>query len=327
MSSLSRYGLITLGSYLKKISDTLFREVDHLYKANNLNVPSRFIPAILLIKDNGQISVSELAGKLGQTHSAVSQMSQKLAKWHLIFDAPDVLDERRRLLSLTPQGYEYLDKLSPFLFEIERQLTAMLGAGAEEMLSLLRKFEQEQKLQPLTYRVSSAMQRREQYVVNIVDYEPTYAEAFKRLNVEWLEKYFYVEAIDEQVLSNPDSYIIEPGGHILIALIRNKPVGTAALIATSDNAFELSKMSVSAEYQGLGIGRKLAIAAIEYYQSSGRSLLYLESNSRLTPALALYESLGFQHRARPGGDSHYQRADVYMEYLPKNSTRNGNAIK
>ena len=47
---------------------------------------------------------------------------------------------------------------------------------------------------------------------------------------------------------------------------------------------------------------------------SGAPLLFLESNSKLHPAIRLYESSGFTHVARPAGDAHYQRADVYMEW-------------
>jgi hypothetical protein len=36
--------------------------------------------------------------------------------------------------------------------------------------------------------------------MNVVDYEPAYASAFERLNLEWLEKYFWVEDIGRDLL-------------------------------------------------------------------------------------------------------------------------------
>ena len=36
--------------------------------------------------------------------------------------------------------------------------------------------------------------------VEIIAYQPKYAAHFYKLNVEWLEKYFYVEPYDEKVL-------------------------------------------------------------------------------------------------------------------------------
>ncbi len=40
--------------------------------------------------------------------------------------------------------------------------------------------------------------------------------------------------------------------------------------------------------------------------------LFLETNSKLTPAIRLYESVGFQHQPKGKPDSHYHRADTYM---------------
>ena len=39
------------------------------------------------------------------------------------------------------------------------------------------------------------------------------AEKFMALNLEWLQMYFEVEPIDEKVLSNPKTEILDPGGY------------------------------------------------------------------------------------------------------------------
>ena len=45
--------------------------------------------------------------------------------------------------------------------------------------------------------------------MEIIPYQPQYAEDFKNLNLDWLEKYFWVEPHDEEVLGKPKKYIIE----------------------------------------------------------------------------------------------------------------------
>ena len=65
--------------------------------------------------------------------------------------------------------------------------------------------------------------------------------------------------------------------------------------------------------QGQGVGRQLLCAAIDRFREIAGSRLYLESNSRLATALALYESAGFAHETPPE-PSDYQRADVYRVY-------------
>jgi DNA-binding MarR family transcriptional regulator/GNAT superfamily N-acetyltransferase len=311
---LSDYGLLTLASLMKKVSDRLFRDIDNLFQTTGSGLSARLVPCLMLIKDSGQLSITELADKLGQTHSAVSQMSRRLLKEGVIFDAPDPQDERRRMLSLTPKGYEQLDRLDKNLAQIRDQLRSILTGDDENLIQILSRLDTALHQQPLNYRVLSATQDPKLDALEIVDFKPEFASAFKQLNIEWLEKYFYVEAIDEQILSQPESAIIAPGGQIFIALLEGRPVGTAALIAVDDDSFELSKMAVSHRLQGRGIGRQLVNRAIRYFKESGRKRLFLESNSKLKPALKLYESVGFIHKHKPDGASHYQRADVYMEY-------------
>ena len=148
--------------------------------------------------------------------------------------------------------------------------------------------------------------------VEIVDYAPAFGDAFGRLNREWLERYFRVEPIDERVLSAPETEILGHGGLILYAVAGDEAVGTVALKYHGDGVFELTKMAVTAAWQGHGIGRRLMEAAIDRYRAAGGSCLYLESHSSLAPALALYESAGFCHTPRPQ-PSDYERSDVYME--------------
>lgn len=147
--------------------------------------------------------------------------------------------------------------------------------------------------------------------VEIVEFVPELAEAFRALNVEWLEKFFRVEPIDDDMLRRPDDVILKTGGHILFAMLDGVAVGTAALKAQGDGIFELTKMAVTERCQGAGIGRMLVRAAIHKHLETGGHRLYLESHSSLVPALMLYESVGFEHRPPPR-PSDYQRADVYM---------------
>lgn len=149
--------------------------------------------------------------------------------------------------------------------------------------------------------------------IDIVDYEPGLAAAFRDLNVEWLARYFEVEPVDEAMLSRPGEVIVQAGGAILFARTDDAIVGTAALKHHGDGVYELTKMAVTERWQGRGIGRRLVEAAIEKYRTIGGRRLYLESHSSLAAALALYESSGFEHRTPPA-PSEYRRADVYMVF-------------
>ena len=151
--------------------------------------------------------------------------------------------------------------------------------------------------------------------VQVVDYSAEYADAFARLNKEWLEKYFSVEPIDHEILEDPQRRIIDTGGAILYCVDGGEAVGTVALKSSAPGVFELTKMAVTQSHQGRGLGRLLLRAAVERFTQMDGTRLYLESHSSLTRALRLYESAGFCHEPPPK-PSEYQRADVYMVYRP-----------
>ena len=148
--------------------------------------------------------------------------------------------------------------------------------------------------------------------VRIVTFLPELREHFHLLNAAWLRKYFYIEKIDHEVLSHPEAQILAHGGQIFFALLGDAVVGTCALKQEGPDACELTKMAVAEHYQGLGIGRSLIEAVIAEFRERPARTLCLETSTRLTPAIRLYESVGFERQVILKPDSHYTRADVYM---------------
>ena len=162
--------------------------------------------------------------------------------------------------------------------------------------------------------MSEHRELRESTEVSIVDYEPQYQSVFKALNEEWISQYFKMEKADYRALDDPDGYILDKGGYILVALHKGEPVGVCALIKMADEYdFELAKMAVSPQAQGRSIGYLLGRATIEKAKSVGASKLYLESNTILQPAINLYQKLGFQRIV--GRTSPYERCNIQMELI------------
>lgn len=147
--------------------------------------------------------------------------------------------------------------------------------------------------------------------VEIINYEKQYASDFARLNYWWLEQYFEVEKHDREMLDDPETWIIAPGGQIFFAKYDGQIVGTAALIVEDAETFELAKMGVLPKYQGAKIGKRLIQHAIEAARTAGMKQLVLESNTKLTPALNLYINSGF--KAAPLSEcSPYARCNIRM---------------
>jgi GNAT superfamily N-acetyltransferase len=150
--------------------------------------------------------------------------------------------------------------------------------------------------------------------VRLRPFQPGDEEAFRSLNEEWIGKYFGIEKEDRIVLDDPVGEIIQPGGHIFIAVADEEPIGCCALKVMEPGVFEVAKMAVRERLRGFGIGRQVLEYTIEQARRIGAQRLYLETNNSLQNAIHLYESVGFRHLPpeRVHG-SLYVRANVFME--------------
>lgn len=113
-------------------------------------------------------------------------------------------------------------------------------------------------------------------------------------------------------MDDPQTSVIEPGGEIYMAVVAGLAAGTVALIPAGDGILELTKMAVSPEFQGMGIGDALMARCIEHARTSGVHTIWLESHTKLAPALILYRKHGFIETPKDP-NSLYSRADIRMQ--------------
>lgn len=150
-------------------------------------------------------------------------------------------------------------------------------------------------------------------VVKIIPFENRYVKDFYKLNIEWLNHFFYVEPFDEEVLSNPDTHIHDKGGHIFFAKLDDRIVGTVALMPTDQlKVFELTKMAVSPELRGQKIGQELLQYCIAFGKRNSWDALMLYSARTLKNAIYIYRKYGFLELPLEP-DSPYKRSDIKME--------------
>lgn len=148
-------------------------------------------------------------------------------------------------------------------------------------------------------------------MIRIIQYENKYQPDFKSLNLWWLDKYNLTEQPDLDVLDDPQSKVIDPGGCIFLAMDGEKVVGSAGLAKENEAVYELVKMSVDLNYHGKGIGKLLLERCLEEAASLQAKKVILFSNSQLKTALSMYEKYGFKHV--PVTDTYLLTADVKME--------------
>ncbi|AMA49477.1 MULTISPECIES: GNAT family N-acetyltransferase [Flavobacterium] len=147
--------------------------------------------------------------------------------------------------------------------------------------------------------------------IKIVSYTSKYKEDFIRLNKAWLEEYFHIEPHDLVTFENIEQDIIQKEGMLFFCLIDNIVVGTVAMIKTNPFTYELAKMAVDKNFQGMKLSPLLMNACIDYAISQKAEKIFLLSSTKLIPALNLYRKFNFIEV--PLGETDYVRADIQME--------------
>ncbi|QNA42890.1 GNAT family N-acetyltransferase [Lacibacter sediminis] len=154
-------------------------------------------------------------------------------------------------------------------------------------------------------------------MVEIISYSKEWHDAFRQLNLEWLDKYNLREEADMVVLNDPQGMIVDKGGVIYLAKAADEIVGTAALIHEGDQVYELAKMSVTEQWQGKGISKLLLETCLQKANELGAVKIELFSNHQLKNALKLYEKYGFEYIEMK--DSPFETADIKMELILKHA--------
>ncbi|MBI5058186.1 bifunctional helix-turn-helix transcriptional regulator/GNAT family N-acetyltransferase [candidate division KSB1 bacterium] len=321
MDLIDTLGYLAVGSRLRRLSDRFMRDAARAYESQELDFEPRWFPVYyLVLKAQQPITVTEIAKRLGVTHPAVVQIVKDMSREGVILTDEGKADRRQRLVTLSEKGRRMAPPLE-ILWDDIRQATVELVRETDlDLIAVSETLEAALAKRGVFERVQERVKARQLDAVRIVDYRPTFRALFRTLNEEWLRKFFVLEPHDVEMLSDPEGCIIARGGVVLFAELEGEILGTCALLPHAPHVFELAKMAVTERAQGKQIGRKLALAAIERARTLQANAVILESSTKLGPALALYEKLGFRHvpRERP---SAYARADVFMRLELDGSAR------
>ena len=302
-------GEISLGSRLKRLSDMLMKEIQRLYKRQNVDFDPYLFPAFYNIVQHQNTTNNQLIEALKTSQPAVTQTINKLNQRGLISIRTDSIDKRKKIISASDKGemlYKQLQPLWKILDETVKQYTTL---EANTLVEHITHFEQALRsgdfMKTVNDRIASEIN------LAIINFRQELSRDFYELNIEWLETYFYVEDFDREVLSKPLKYIIEPGGFIFFAVENDKVLGTVALMPMKSGGYELTKMAVSPAARGKGIGQKLMQHCIDFARSKNWADLTLYSNRILENAIHIYRKYGFEE-IPVEENSPYERSNIKM---------------
>ncbi len=313
MKFFDNVGVMAIGTRLRMLSEKMTEDATEIYEMYGVGLKPKWFPVFYVLSKDQEKSITTIANEIGHSHPSVSKIVREMVKEGILLEKKDDSDGRKNNVVLSEKGNNITDQIHEQYLDVENAVQTMLDQSRHNMWHAIEEFEFLLEQKSMIQRVKEEKKRREVEKVQIVSFEPKYQAFFRRINEEWINEYFTMEEIDRKSLDNPQEYILDTGGDILVALYDGEPAGVCALLKMDDPQydFELAKMAVSKEAKGKGIGWLLGKAVTDKAQGLGAKKIYLESNTILKPAINLYHKLGFKKVV--GHPTPYQRCNIQME--------------
>jgi len=313
MDFFDRVGKVALGSRLRLMTARITDDAAKIYELYGMEFMPKWFPVFFTLANEREITITEIANEIGHSQPSVSKIIQEMTSAGLVQDNVKTTDKRRNVVVMTEKGLSLSEEIKLQWLDVEAAVESLIEQSNHNLWAALEEWEFLLEQKSLYKRVMEEKKLREGQDVKIVAYEPKYHAAFRNLNQEWISTYFEMEETDYKALDNPNEYILDKGGKILVALYQDEPVGVCALIKMQggDFDFEMAKMAVSPKAQGKSIGWLLGQAIIENARELGAKKIYLESNTILKPAINLYYKMGFEKIT--GLATPYKRCNIQME--------------
>ncbi|MEP5338657.1 MAG: bifunctional helix-turn-helix transcriptional regulator/GNAT family N-acetyltransferase [Algibacter sp.] len=313
MDALQGFGELGLGSRLKRVSEYMMKETQLVYDYYQIAFDPYLFPVFKIITNKKGVTNKDIKHALKISQPAITQTINKLNKKGLIDFKDDEIDKRKKIIRVSKKGKTLLKQLIPIWKNIDLVIKDYTLESSCSLIEHLNKLEHKLNMNSFSQTVIEKINEAPISELKIISYKPEYAKKFYDLNIEWLKAYFVVEPYDEDVLSKPQEYIINKGGHIFFAQLNNEIVGTVALMPIGNEGLvELTKMGVSPKHRGHKIGQKLMQYCIDYAKGLDLPNLILYSNKKLENAIYIYRKFGFiEQPIEP--NSPYKRSDIKMK--------------
>lgn len=310
MKLFDKTGPMALGSRLRLLSSKMTEEASEIYQLYGSDFSPKWFPVFFSLNSEGPQTITDIADYIGHSQPSVTKIIKEMIAAGLCKNIKSA-DKRRNTVGLTANGKKLGDAFLLQYKDVDAAVNTLMEEARYNLWEAVAEWEFLLEKKSLLARVQEQKRLRESKDVWIVDYEDKYQTAFKALNEEWITTYFEMEDADYKALDHPKEYIINKGGKIFIALYKGEPLGACSLIKINGTTYELAKMAVSPKAQGRHIGLLLGQAVIKAAKELKATKICLDSNTKLKPAIKLYEKLGF--RQVPGFASPYKRVNIQME--------------
>jgi ribosomal protein S18 acetylase RimI-like enzyme len=238
-----------------------------------------------------------LRARLELDSGYVSRLLRSLENDRLVKVVPEVSDRRVRTVHLTKAGRAERELLV--------QLSDDLAWSLLEPLTTDQRSRLIEAMGTVERLLTAGMVRLE--IENPISED---AEFCIRSYFAELDSRFEFGFDPQQSISASAAELTEPAGLLLIARLRDEPVGCGALKMYGREPAEIKRMWIAAEVRGLGLGRRVLEELERHARQREIRTLRLETNRSLNEAVGLYRSAGYRE-AEPFSDEPY--ADHWFE--------------
>jgi ribosomal protein S18 acetylase RimI-like enzyme len=314
---MEQFGVLTLGSRLKRLSDYLFAQVQEVYVQCDIPISATYFPILKLLQTGGGLSVVEIAEQLHLSHPAVSKQTTKMIKAKLLEKTVDERDQRRSSLCISANGEDAMFRVEPILIELKILIEEAAAFSSRDFMESLAQLEAQTMDGRLADKVLDRL-----HCIHIESFKSSHQDDFYALNMAWLKAHFptQITEYDHLVLLNPQTHVLEKGGNVWVATRRankkggkDRVLGAVVLMVNGNGSVaEIQKLSVVEHCRRKGIADALLSHVIDFAMSKGITTLTLETASNLNAAKSLYRKHGFVEKT-PHKPSIYERTDIYME--------------
>ena len=151
--------------------------------------------------------------------------------------------------------------------------------------------------------------------MELVQFEERFRQAFIDFNTDWIVTNFgKLEPHDLETFEKIDEEL-RNGAMIFFAIENDIPLACCMSMPMEGDTWEICKLGSNKNMPHKGAGSLVFKAAMGWAQEHGAKRLFILSNSRLKPALHIYEKHGFKEIKLD--DYGYERGDIAFEYICK----------
>ena len=228
--------------------------------------------------------VLELRQRLGLDSGYVSRLLRGLEEERLVTVRPDASDARRRVVVPTPQGRRAIDRLERRSEERALALVEPLGASQRRRL--------EDALATAERLVRAATCR-----IEVVDAGSAEAlAAVERYAAELAER--FPTGFEAGDLAEDAPAMNAPYGSFLVGRVDGDTATCGGVRRITRTRAEIKRMWVDGAWRGCGLGGRMLTALEAAARDLGYREVYLDTNSTLTEAIAMYDRAGYRRIER-----------------------------